>query len=163
MWQPVSFPFCTKLYTFITGMRCRISNCICHQTTGRSRPLLQTFKHQDEFSLLTLFSLKTKLWVLYWPSILMWWEEVPWVMVIMKLELFTFCLALSLTCSNQPFSSCHHQGDDMISTSTCMNRMARRLDYKHYQRPYMKDSNIVFSRRKDDLLLGSNNRYQTGL
>ena len=36
-------------------------------------------------------------------------------------------------------------------------------DCKHYQRPYMKDSNVMSSRRKTDLLLGSNNRSQTGL
>jgi len=49
-------------------------------------------------------------------------------MVIMKLELFPFCVAMSLACSNQPFSFCHHQGNDMIPTSICVNRMARRLE-----------------------------------
>ena len=84
------------------------------------------------------------------------------MMVIIKLELFPF-LPSTVSGSNQPFSSCHHQVDDMIHTCICVNRMARRLDCKHYQRPYMKDSNVVFSRRKADLLLGSNNRHQTGL
>ena len=36
-------------------------------------------------------------------------------------------------------------------------------DCKHYPRPYMKDSNVVSSRRKAHLLLGSNNRSQRGL
>jgi hypothetical protein len=43
---------------------------------------------------------------------------------------------------------------------------SRRIQYpkedcERYQRSYMKDSNVVSSRRKGDLLLGSNNRSQT--
>jgi hypothetical protein len=75
---------------FITDIRWGVIDCICHQTTGRNTPSLQTVQHQDEFSLLSLCILKTKLWFIYYPSIVRWWEEAPWVMVIINLEAFPF-------------------------------------------------------------------------